>query len=77
MNTRLPVRAKTPHIPIHQQMHEAREAAGMTQKAVARRLFVAESTVRCWEAGRRMPHVDMLDAYLKIVGATITLGADR
>lgn len=57
-----------------QQMRAAREAAGLTQKAVARRIFVGASTVRCWEGGRRTPSVIMLDAYLRVVGATLTLG---
>lgn len=70
-------RAQAPAIPLGQQMREAREAAGMTQQAVARRIFVGASTVRCWEGGRRTPSVAMLDAYLRVVGATITLGATR
>lgn len=74
MSVRLPPRARVPHVPIHDRMRAAREASGMTQKAVARRLFVSPNTVTHWESGRRLPHVDMLDAYLKIVGATITLG---
>lgn len=61
-------------IPIGVRMREARQAAEMTQKAVARRLFVTPATIRCWEAGRRMPGVEMLDAYLCVVGASITLG---
>lgn len=74
MNLQRPPRARAVHIPIGQQMKEARQAAGLTQKAVARRLFVTAATVRCWEGDRRMPHIDMLDAYLKVVGASITLG---
>lgn len=68
-------RAEKVRLPLGQQMREAREAAGMTQKAVARRMFVSPGTVRCWEGDRRTPSVAMLDAYLQLVGATITLGA--
>ena len=77
MSTRLPVRARAPHLPINEQMREARHAAGLTQAVVAKRLFVARTTVKCWEAGLRTPHVDMLDAYLRAVGGTITLGVTR
>lgn len=68
---------RTPVLPLHLRMREAREASGLTQKAVARRLFVNVRTVQKWEHGRHLPDVDMLDAYLIIVGATITLGACR
>jgi len=56
------------------QMRAAREETGLTMKAVARRLFVATYTVRRWEHGTRMPQVDMLDAYLRVVGGFIVLG---
>lgn len=61
-------------ITLGQRMKEARLTAGLTQKAVARRLFVTPATVRCWEGNRRVPSVPMLDAYLRVVGASMTLG---
>ena len=68
------LRTHTRSWPIGELMRNARTDADLTQKAVARRLFVTPHTVRDWEAGRRHPTVLMLDAYLKVVGAAITLG---
>jgi transcriptional regulator with XRE-family HTH domain len=56
------------------QLRAAREEAGLTQKAVARRLFVAPLTVRRWEQGKRLPAIDMADAYLRLVGGHVVLG---
>lgn len=69
-----PVTHRTATWPIGEQMREARFDAEMTQKAVARRLFVSPRTVREWESGRRKPTVELLDRYLKIVKGSITLG---
>lgn len=66
--------ARTTSWPIGAEMRRLREAAGMTQTAVARRMFMTPHAVRTWEAGRRHPGVELLDAYLKIVGGSITLG---
>jgi DNA-binding transcriptional regulator YiaG len=55
-------------------MRAFREDADLTQKVVARRMFVSPRTVRDWEAGRRHPTVLILDAYLRVVGGSITLG---
>lgn len=55
-------------------MRITREESGMTHKQVARRLFVATYTIRRWESGAHMPTVDMLDAYLRVVGGFIVLG---
>lgn len=59
---------------VGEAMRNARVDADMTQKAVARRMFVSPRTVRDWEAGRRHPTVLMLDAYLTIVKGSIMLG---
>lgn len=67
-------RTRTTSWPIGELMRNARAAADLTQKAVARKLYVTPHTVREWECGRRHPSITMLDAYLRIVGATITLG---
>jgi len=72
-----PVSHRTTTWPIGEQMREARFNAELTQKAVARRMFVSPRTVREWESGRRKPTVEMLDAYLKIVKGSITLGVPR
>jgi transcriptional regulator with XRE-family HTH domain len=60
--------------PIGEQMREVRADAGRTQRWVGRHLYVSERTVREWECGRRKPTVEMLDAYLRLLGGSITLG---
>lgn len=70
-------RARTNSRPIGDEMRDARERSGMTKKAVARQLYVTTHTVADWEAGRRHPAVEMLHAYLLVVGGTITLGVRR
>jgi transcriptional regulator with XRE-family HTH domain len=79
MSIRLPMRrcAPTTAIPLAATLLAARKASGLSQKEVARRLFVNATTLTGWESGKRQPHVDMIDAYLKIVGGSITLGAAR
>jgi transcriptional regulator with XRE-family HTH domain len=56
------------------RMRTARIEAGMTAAGVAARLYVGPNTVRGWESGRRCPAVTDLDQYLRVVGATLTLG---
>jgi transcriptional regulator with XRE-family HTH domain len=74
MSPNLYPRTRTTTWPIGERMRAFREDADMTQKAVARRMFVSPRTVRDWEAGRRHPTVLMLEAYLRVVGGSITLG---
>lgn len=61
--------------PIGDRMREARRSAGFSQRRVAAALSVSERAVREWESGRRKPRIDILDAYLRLVGGSITLGA--
>lgn len=70
-------RPRTLGWPIGDLMREARVAAEMTQEEVARRMFVSVHTIGAWESGYRRLSVDMLEAYLKVVGGTITLGDRR
>ncbi|WP_311406758.1 helix-turn-helix domain-containing protein [Liquorilactobacillus uvarum] len=45
---------------IHKRLKSAREAAGLTQQAVANSLFVARQTVSRWETGSREPSLKVL-----------------
>jgi transcriptional regulator with XRE-family HTH domain len=74
MSIRLAVHADAPHVPLGDMLIKARKASGLSQVAVARALSVHATTVLGWERGYRQPHVDMIDAYLKVVGGSITLG---
>jgi DNA-binding transcriptional regulator YiaG len=47
----------------------------MTQREVAHKVHVSPNTVSHWETGHRCPAIPDLDAYLRAVGASITLGA--
>lgn len=42
------------------RMAQARQAADLTQERLAALLSVSKSTVRGWERGRQIPHLDML-----------------
>jgi len=57
------------------QLRAFRMAAGLTQREVARRVKVSPNTITHWEGGHRCPMILDLDAYLRVVGASITLGA--
>jgi transcriptional regulator with XRE-family HTH domain len=42
-----------------QRLYELRQAAGLTQEALARKADVGTDAVRNWEKGRRTPGLDM------------------
>jgi transcriptional regulator with XRE-family HTH domain len=67
-------RRKYPTQELGARLAAMRHAAGLLQREVAARLFVAPSTVAQWETGRACPVVQDLDAYLRVVGGSITLG---
>lgn len=49
----------------HQQLRSAREAADCTQRGLAERAAVSESSVRAYESGRRHPTREALSAILR------------
>ncbi|OLT27767.1 hypothetical protein BJF83_17440 [Nocardiopsis sp. CNR-923] len=64
------------HRPVHPiiaQLRAARETAGLSQEAVARRLRCHASTVGSWETGRNSPALDGLAAYAAVLGYQLTL----
>lgn len=76
MSVRIPPRATPRRLLVHERMRAARWASGLSQRDVARKLHVSSNTVCHWESGHRSPHVDMVDAYLRAVGASLVLGED-
>lgn len=49
----------------------ARINAGLSQSEVARRIGVDQSSVSCWEAGKRMPRAIMLVKMAELYRCTI------
>ena len=45
--------------------------AGLSQSEVARRIGVDQSSVSCWEAGKRMPRAIMLVKMAELYGCSI------
>ena len=52
-----------------------RNAAGLTQEAVARQLGVVAKTVSDWEAGRYSPGFDLMVQLLRIINGRIEVAA--
>lgn len=52
-------------------LQERRNAAGLTQEEVARRLGVVAKTVSDWEAGRYSPGFDLMARLLQLIGGSI------
>lgn len=55
------------------QIKELREKKGISQKALADDLGIAQSTVGNWESGTREPNFDMLKKIAEYFGVSIDL----
>ncbi len=53
------------------KLKEKRREKGLTQKQVADKLCVSESTICLYEKGQRKPSVDMLVKYAAIFDCTL------
>jgi len=53
-------------------VREARERAGLTQKQLAERSGIAQSTISAYESGKREPGVEALDRLLRAAGYELT-----
>jgi DNA-binding transcriptional regulator YiaG len=51
-----------------------RENASLLQREIAAELNVSVNTIQGWESGKRTPVLMDLDAYLKVVGGSMTFG---
>lgn len=58
-------------------LREARERAGLTQKQLADRSRIAQSTISAYESGKREPGVDALERLLDAAGFGLTLRPRR
>ena len=54
-------------------LREARERAGLTQKQLAERSGIAQSTISAYESGAREPGVEALRKLLDAAGFDLTL----
>lgn len=52
-------------------IQKLRERAKFTQKNLAEKLGVGQSTVAMWESGAQMPRADKLPELARILGCTI------
>lgn len=61
-----------------EEIKRRRIAAGLSQKALAAKLGVAQSMVSCWETGENAPNIKNAVALAKIFGCTVDdlLGGD-
>jgi transcriptional regulator with XRE-family HTH domain len=50
------------------QIKKFREKAGLTQRALAAQVGVAEITVRKWEREKRAPRIESIRALAKVFG---------
>lgn len=50
---------------------KAREKAGLTQKALADKLGLVQSTIAMWETERSLPRADKLPALAKLFNCTV------
>jgi transcriptional regulator with XRE-family HTH domain len=61
--------------PLMVALREAREATGLSQATVARRLRVTVETVRSDETGRRQPNLARLRGYADVYGVDLAVVA--
>jgi transcriptional regulator with XRE-family HTH domain len=54
----------------HLNLKRQRQAAGLTQAALAKRLKRPLQTLQGWEAGRRWPRLDVLPALAEALACT-------
>jgi len=56
---------------MNERIREYREALNLTQKEMAERLGVEQSSVSMWETGKASPRADMLLRIAKLFGCTV------
>lgn len=59
------------------RLRTLREAKGWSRKSIADQLHVTKTCITQWELGYRTPNVDMVDAYLRVIDESLTIGVPR
>lgn len=64
---------------LNQRIKELRKMANLTQKEFADRLNVKQSTVNCWENGKRVPSIETLSEIARLfkISANFLLDIDE
>ena len=55
----------------HEKLQLLRKQKGLTQEALAEKLFVSRAAVSKWESGRGYPNIDSLKAIAALYGVTV------
>lgn len=55
----------------NEKLQELRKQKGLTQEALAEKLFVSRTAVSKWESGRGYPNIDSLKGIAKFFGVTV------
>lgn len=55
----------------HEKLQELRKRKGLTQEALAERLYVSRAAISKWESGRGYPNIDSLKAIAQFHSVTI------
>lgn len=56
---------------LHEKLQELRKQNGLTQEALAQKLYVSRAAVSKWESGRGCPSIDSLKAIAALYGITV------
>ena len=55
----------------HEKLQELRKQKGLTQEALAERLYVSRTAISKWESGRGYPNIESLKAIAKCFSVTV------
>jgi transcriptional regulator with XRE-family HTH domain len=56
---------------LNQKLQELRKQRGLTQEALAERLYVSRTAISKWESGRGYPNIDSLRAIARFFSITV------
>lgn len=63
--------------PIGVRLRTLRMAKGWSVRSLARTLHMTPHAIYQWEVGTRVPTVDKVEAYLRAIGESITIGVPQ
>lgn len=64
-------------IPLGLRLRTLRLAHNRSVRSLAAALHVSTPTIYQWEVGTRMPTVDKVEAYLRAIGESLTIGVPQ